>query len=165
MEQEQDLSKSLDKKKAVVMRNIDEDEVFPPEKNRNIFCTRKIEGNKTTNKCLIKMRSLDSAKESPVHGKSLCQARSFSSHFLINIDEMMSDGDNEKGALISKPSSGKMGLFSFDRSSISSSSIPDDVTLENSQKSKKIKRHQNIKLAATIMAVDTYTLSASLPFF
>lgn len=160
MEQELDLSKSLDKKEAVIMQNIDEDEIFPPEKNR-IFCTRKIESNKKTKTRLIKMRSLDSEKESPVHGKSLCHARSFSSHFLINIDEMMNDGDNEKGALISKTSSGKMG---FDRSSISSSSISDDVMLENSQKGKKITRHQNIKLAATIMAVNTYIPAARLPF-
>ncbi|TMW95632.1 hypothetical protein EJD97_008559 [Solanum chilense] len=94
MGKELDHSKSLDKEEAVIMQNIDEDEIFPPEKNRNSLCIRKIEGNKKTR--LMKMRSLDSAEESPVHGKSLCLARSFSSHFLINIDEMMSDVGNEK---------------------------------------------------------------------
>lgn len=121
MGKELDHSKSLDKEEAVIMQNIDEDEIFPPEKNRNSLCIRKIEGNKKTKTRLMKMRSLDSAEESPVHGKSLCLARSFSSHFLINIDEMMSDVGNEKGALISKTPKGKMGIFSFDRSSISSS--------------------------------------------
>ncbi|KAJ8531242.1 hypothetical protein K7X08_026676 [Anisodus acutangulus] len=134
MEQQLDLSKSFDNKEAVIMQNIDEDEIFPPEKNNNMFCTKKIEGHKKTKKGLIKMRSLDFAKESPIHGKSLRHARSLSSHFLINIDEMMSDGDNEKGAHISKTSSGKMGIFSYDRSSIISSSISGDVPLENSQK-------------------------------
>ncbi|XP_004237766.1 ABC transporter G family member 22 isoform X1 [Solanum lycopersicum] len=100
MGKELDHSKSLDKEEAVIMQNIDEDEIFPPEKNRNSLCIRKIEGNKKTKTRLMKMRSLDSAEESPVHGKSLCLARSFSSHFLINIDEMMSDVGNEKGALI-----------------------------------------------------------------
>uniref|UniRef100_M0ZJJ8 White-brown-complex ABC transporter family n=1 Tax=Solanum tuberosum TaxID=4113 RepID=M0ZJJ8_SOLTU len=138
MEHELDHSKSIDKEEAVIMQNIDGDEIFPPEKNRNSFCIRKIEGNKKTKTRLMKMRSLDSAEESPVHGKSLCHARSFSSHFLINIDEMMSDIDNEKGALLSKTPSGKMGSFSSDRSPISSSSISDDVTLENSQKKNNI---------------------------
>lgn len=96
MGKELDHSKSLDKEEAVIMQNIDEDEIFPPEKNRNSLCIRKIEGNKKTKTRLMKMRSLDSAEESPVHGKSLCLARSFSSHFLINIDEMMSDVGNEK---------------------------------------------------------------------
>ncbi|KAJ8541532.1 hypothetical protein K7X08_002348 [Anisodus acutangulus] len=134
MEQELDLTKSFDKKEAVIMQNIDEDEIFPPEKTSNIICTRKIEGNKKTKKGLIKMRSLDFAKESPIHGKSLRHARSFSPHFLINIDEMMSDIHNEKDTLISKTSSGKLGIFSYDRSSISSSNISDDMTLENSRK-------------------------------
>ncbi|KAJ8541688.1 hypothetical protein K7X08_002504 [Anisodus acutangulus] len=152
MEQELDLTKSFDKKEAVIMQNIDEDEIFPPEKNSNIICTRKIEGNKKTKKGLIKMRSLDFAKESPIHGKSLRHARSFSSHFLINIDEMMSDVHSEKDTLISKTLSGKLGIFSYDRSSISSSNISDDMTLENSRKGKKILRHQNIILIATIIA-------------
>ncbi|KAL3371284.1 hypothetical protein AABB24_008025 [Solanum stoloniferum] len=138
MEHELDHSKNIDKEEAVIMQNIDGDEIFPPEKNRNSFCIRKIEGNKKTKTRLMKMRSLDSAEESPVHGNSLCHARSFSSHFLINIDEMMSDVDNEKGALLSKTPSGKMGSFSSDRSPISSSSISDDVTLENSQKKNNI---------------------------
>ncbi|XP_049385787.1 ABC transporter G family member 22-like [Solanum stenotomum] len=100
MEHELDHSNSIDKEEAVIMQNIDGDEIFPPEKNRSSFCIRKIEGNKKTKTRLMKMRSLDSAEESPVHGKSLCHARSFSSHFLINIDEMMSDVDNEKGVLL-----------------------------------------------------------------
>ncbi|KAM3361106.1 ABC transporter G family member 22 isoform X1 [Capsicum galapagoense] len=138
MEQELDLSKSFGKKEAVIIQNIDEDEIFIPEKNSNTFYTRKIEGNKMTEKSLIKMRSMDLAKESPVHGKSLRHAKSFSSHFIINIDEMTSDGDNEKGALINKTSSGNMGIFSCDRSYISSSSISTEATLENSQKKNNI---------------------------
>ncbi|CAN4121195.1 unnamed protein product [Withania somnifera] len=137
MEQELDLSQRFDKKESVI-RNIDEDEIFPPEKNKSIFFTRKIEGNIKTKKSLIKMRSLDLAKESTEHGKSLRHARSFSSHFRINIDEMMSDGDNEIGALISKTSSGKMGIFSYDKSSVSSSSISDDAALKNSPKNNNI---------------------------
>ncbi|XP_060198514.1 ABC transporter G family member 22-like isoform X1 [Lycium barbarum] len=126
MEQELDLSKSFDKKEAVIMQNINDDEIFPPEKTSNILNTRTTESNKKANKGLIKMRSLDFAKDSPIHGKSFRHARSFSCHFLINIDEMMNpDADNEKGALMSKTSSG---------SSISSSSIYDNMTLENSQK-------------------------------
>ncbi|KAM3238200.1 ABC transporter G family member 22 isoform X2 [Capsicum annuum] len=138
MEQELDLSKSFGKKEAVIIQNIDEDEIFIPEKNSNTFYTRKIEGNKMTEKSLIKMRSMDLAKESPVHGKSLRHAKSFSSHFIIDIDEMTSDGDNEKGALINKTSSGNMGIFSCDRSYISSSSISTGATLENSQKKNNI---------------------------
>lgn len=138
MEQELVLSKSFDKNEAVIMQNIDEDEIFPPEKTSSVFCTSKIEGNKKTKKGLIKMRSLDFAKESPIHGTSLRHARSFSSHFLINIDEIMSDDDNEKGVLISQTASGKMGIFPYDQSSITSQSISDDMTLENTRKSKKI---------------------------
>ncbi|XP_018626010.1 ABC transporter G family member 22-like isoform X1 [Nicotiana tomentosiformis] len=136
MEQELVLSKSFDKNEAVIMQNIDEDEIFPPEKTSSVFCTSKIEGNKKTKKGLIKMRSLDFAKESPIHGTSLRHARSFSSHFLINIDEIMSDDDNEKGVLISQTASGKMGIFPYDQSSITSQSISDDMTLENTRKKK-----------------------------
>ncbi|XP_060198515.1 ABC transporter G family member 22-like isoform X2 [Lycium barbarum] len=97
MEQELDLSKSFDKKEAVIMQNINDDEIFPPEKTSNILNTRTTESNKKANKGLIKMRSLDFAKDSPIHGKSFRHARSFSCHFLINIDEMMNpDADNEK---------------------------------------------------------------------
>nr|XP_009799080.1 PREDICTED: ABC transporter G family member 22-like isoform X1 [Nicotiana sylvestris]XP_009799081.1 PREDICTED: ABC transporter G family member 22-like isoform X1 [Nicotiana sylvestris]XP_016440365.1 PREDICTED: ABC transporter G family member 22-like isoform X1 [Nicotiana tabacum]XP_016440366.1 PREDICTED: ABC transporter G family member 22-like isoform X1 [Nicotiana tabacum] len=138
MEQELVLSKSLDKNEAVIMQNIDENEIFPPEKTNNVFCTSKIEGNKKTKKGLIKMRSLDFAKESPIHGKSLPHARSFSSHFLINIDEIMSGDDNEKGALISNTSSGNMGIFPYDQSSITLQSISDDETLENTRKKNNI---------------------------